>query len=142
MEKKITINDLAKMTGLTTRTLRTYLKMNILSGEKIDGEWKFSEEDVDSFLSDKMVKPSIQAKKNAIVYDFLREQKKTQNEICVILDVQDKDAKEISDFFCRQTNQASGTFRFSFEKEGNNIRVILRGMEEEVLRILKEYTQK
>lgn len=35
MEKDFTLSEVSIMTGLTTRTLRNYLKMNILSGEKI-----------------------------------------------------------------------------------------------------------
>lgn len=86
MEKYYTINELAIMTGLTTRTLRNYLKLNILCGEKVDGSWMFTEEDVSEFLSNPMVKPSVQAKKNAIIYDFLAEDRKKNNEICIIID--------------------------------------------------------
>ena len=43
MEKYYTLNEVAMMTGLNTRTLRNYLKMDVLKGEKIDGIWKFSE---------------------------------------------------------------------------------------------------
>ena len=45
MEKYYTLNEVAMMTGLTTRTLRNYLKMNVLKGEKVDGVWKFTEEE-------------------------------------------------------------------------------------------------
>ena len=40
-----TINDIAMMTGLTTRTIRNYIKLGILNGEKEDGVWRFSAED-------------------------------------------------------------------------------------------------
>ena len=36
MERKYTLNDLALMTGLTTRTLRNYLVQGFLHGEKRD----------------------------------------------------------------------------------------------------------
>lgn len=39
-----TIKDLSMISGLTDRTLRTYLKMGVLVGEKADGSWRFSEE--------------------------------------------------------------------------------------------------
>ncbi len=139
MEKYFTLNELAVMTGLTERTLRTYLKMDLLSGEKVDGIWRFSEEELDMFISHKMVKPSIQAKKNAIVYDFMRETKKMRNEMCMILDVTDKDSKAISNFFSAKANEINGAFHFSFEAEGHRCRVILRGEEKVVMRILEEY---
>lgn len=65
MDKYYTINEIAMFTGLTTRTIRTYLKMNILSGEKIDGTWRFTEEDVTAFLKNPYVKTSVEAKQNA-----------------------------------------------------------------------------
>lgn len=37
MSKYYSINDVAMMTGLSTRTIRNYIKMNILDGEKVDG---------------------------------------------------------------------------------------------------------
>ncbi len=46
MDKYYTLNELATITGLTTRTLRNHLKSNILNGEKIDGIWQFTEEEL------------------------------------------------------------------------------------------------
>ena len=71
MSKYYSINDVAMMTGLSTRTIRNYIKMNLLDGEKVDGVWKFTEENFQSFVENPNVKPSIQAKSNAIVYDFM-----------------------------------------------------------------------
>ena len=52
MEKSYSINDLALMSGFTTRTLRSYLEKGLLKGEKKDGAWSFSPEEVDRFFSD------------------------------------------------------------------------------------------
>ena len=82
-----TLNELATMTGLTTRTLRTYLKTGLLSGEKTDGVWHFSEEDCEAFFSHPSVKPALQAKRSALVYDFLGNRFKRENELCVVLDL-------------------------------------------------------
>ena len=53
------LNELATMTGLITRTLRTYLKTGLLTGEKTDGVWRFSEEDCERFFSHPSVKPAL-----------------------------------------------------------------------------------
>ena len=56
------LNEVAMITGLTTRTLRNYLKLCLLKGEKIDGNWSFTEEELDMMYngidhhSDKQVK--------------------------------------------------------------------------------------
>ena len=42
------LNEIAMITGLTTRTLRNYLKADLLKGAKISGSWSFTEEELDS----------------------------------------------------------------------------------------------
>ena len=142
MEKYYTINEVAVMTGLTTRTLRNYLKMDILKGEKIDGIWQFTEEEFAEFLQNPYVKPSLQAKNKAIVFDFLAQNKKRTNEICTMLDVcvEHSEAEEISSFFCKEINKRKEeNLKFSFEQNGSYVRVILRGYEDTVMKILRAY---
>ena len=142
MEKYYTLNEVAMMTGLTTRTLRNYLKMNVLKGEKIDGIWKFTEEEFAEFIQNPYVKPSLQAKNKAIVFDFLAQNEKRTNEICTIIDVceDSNEAEEISAFFCEEINKRNeGKINFSYEKNGSYVRVILRGYEDTVMEILNAY---
>ena len=49
MENKYDLNDLALMTGFTTRTLRNYLTQGLLEGEKENGVWQFTPEQLDRF---------------------------------------------------------------------------------------------
>ena len=142
MEKYYTLNEVATMTGLTTRTLRNYLKMDVLKGEKTDGIWKFTEEEFAEFIQNPYVKPSLQAKNKAIVFDFLAQNEKRTNEICTMIDVytDSHGAEEISSFFCNEINQRNeSNLNFSFEKNGAYIRVILRGYEDTVMEILNAY---
>jgi len=142
MEKQYTINKVAVMSGLTTRTLRNYIKMGILKGELVEGVWKFTEEDVAEFFQNPYVKPSIQAKNKAIVFDFLAQNEKRINEICTIIDVcvEKHEAEEIAAFFCKEVNKrTAGNLKFSFEKNGSYVRVILKGYEDAVMEILNEY---
>lgn len=142
MEKNYTINQVATMTGLTTRTVRNYLKMGLIGGEKINGVWQLSAEDFCDMLNNPAVKPSIKAKNNAVVYDFLADEKKKTNKICTVIDlnVDDGEAEEISQFFCDSVN--NGNFEdivFKFEKKDRNVRVILSGADEAVFEMLKRY---
>lgn len=142
MEKKFTINEVAVMSGLTTRTLRNYIKMGILKGEMEAGIWKFTEEDIAEFFQNPYVKPSIQAKNKAIVFDFLAQNEKKLNEMCTILDVcvENHEAEEISAFFCKEVNKRNGgNLKFSMEKNGAYVRVILKGYEDVVMEILNAY---
>ena len=103
MEKNYyNINELAVISGFTTRSLRNFITMGHLNGEKIDGMWQFSAEEIDAFLSNPNVAPGIKSKANAVVYDFMADTEKKTNKICSVLDfVMDADeASEISKYFC------------------------------------------
>lgn len=142
MEKYYTLNEVALMTGLTTRTLRNYLKMDVLKGEKTDGIWKFSEGEFAEFISNPYVKPSLQAKSKAIVFDFLNEPVKQQNEICTIIDlhIDPDESDEVSEFFCNERNKRPNEkINFSFERDGSYTRLILRGYEDTIMEILNAY---
>ncbi len=143
MEKYYTINEISIMTGLTTRTIRNYLKSGLINGEKINGIWMFSHVDFSDMLANPAIKPSIQAKNNAVVYDFLVDNKKKINKICTIIDlyIDNTESNETSEFFCNTINSLSetGELSFKFEKNGRNVRVILSGTEETVIDILNKY---
>lgn len=143
MKDIYTINEVATMTGLTARTIRNYLKSGLVSGEKINGIWMFSAEEFCEMLSNPAIKPSIQAKSNAVVYDFIADDRKKVNRICTILDLcaEENEGKEISQFFCDTINSCpdAGDLCFKFEWHGRNARVILTGTEETVMEILNKY---
>ena len=137
-----TINDIATMTGLSTRTVREYMKLGFLSGEKENGVWRFTDEAMGALFANGAVAPSIKAKRNALVYDFMLDEKKKSDELCAVLDLmaEGKDAMDISGFFCSAIN--SGEFSglaFGFEHSGKNARVIVKGPAEEVLGIMNAY---
>ena len=135
MEKNFyTINELAVISGFTTRSLRNFISMGHLNGEKIDGKWQFSAEEIDAFLSNPNVAPGIKSKANAVVYDFMADTEKKTNKICSVLDfVMDADeASEISKYFCTAMKNGNDA-AFKYEKQGKNVRIIISGPEDFVL---------
>ncbi len=138
--KTYNLNQLAMITGYTTRSLRVFLKEGVLEGEKTDGIWRFSEEQVQDFISRQAVRQNMATKRNAVVFDFLAEAYRTENRACVILDfaVGEGEAMEISGFFCARMCEAKDMeFRFSYER--GVARVILSGKEDAVSGMLKAY---
>ena len=138
MKDYYTINELATISGFTTRSLRNFISMGHLQGEKIDGIWQFKPEEIDTFLSNPNVAPGIKSKTNAVVYDFLADTEKKNNQICSILDfvMDDNEASELSEYFCNAMETISGA-SFKYEKHGKNVRVIISGPEDFVLDTIK-----
>ncbi len=64
-EKSYLIQDLVLMTGLSDRTIRSYIASGFLRGEKANGAWRFTLEQVESFVRHPAVRPGILAKQNA-----------------------------------------------------------------------------
>lgn len=50
LQKLYSVEEIAQMTSVTTRTIRNYLRNGILKGRKIGGQWRFSLEDIDTNL--------------------------------------------------------------------------------------------
>lgn len=86
MKEFYTIPDIALMTGLNERTIRGYLADGRLKGDKADGAWRFTAEQFGDFLSQDGVRASVQAKANAVVYDFLTAGRRQEKAACLILD--------------------------------------------------------
>ena len=118
MNKTYTINDLSLISGLSTRTLRNYIKDGLLKGDKPDGNWSFTDQEITEFLSHPSVKPSIQAKKehtSCVILDYVLETHHA-NHLCAVL--------------CKSINETSYQHvRFSFEHKNRNARITLSGPE-------------
>ena len=142
MEKKYNLNDLALMTGFTTRTLRNYLLGGILKGEKIDGVWQFSEEDLDKFFREPFVKEGIRIKRSGVVFDFLAAKGAKTARTCTILDVPAtlKEGNAISRFFCDKMNDAADVV-FTFDWDKGACRIILAGAADQVSALVRAFNE-
>ena len=139
-DRTYSLNELALMTGLTTRTLRNYMNQGILHGEKVNGIWQFTIKDIEVFFEEPYVKEGILIKRNSVVFDFLADRKKESGRICVILDrpASFKEGESISSFFCKEMESAKDVV-FSFDWDKGCSRVIVSGAEDQVMQILKKY---
>ncbi len=135
-----TLEQLSIITGLTTRTLRSYLSQGLLHGSKQNGKWTFTDEQVEHFLNQSVVSQLLHTKKLAHVYDFLGQRHKSISELCVVLDLPATPAaaEEAAAFFCSAVNNCPEGSRvhFSFEWDAGCARLILTGPESIVQPIL------
>ena len=113
------INHIVMFTGLSERTIRSHIAAGFLKGEKINGLWHFTPEEVENFINHPSVKPGILAKSNSLVYDFLSDTGKKADEMVVILDMPGKSKIEISNFF-------AGKFVMAIIKISNFLSAICR----------------
>lgn len=139
-EELYLISHITLITGLSDRTIRNYIASGILKGEKINGIWHFTPEEVDTFIKNPAVRPSIVAKNNSVVYDFMLNNSKKEEETCVILDLPKCDIKETAEFFCYGiSNGDYKDINFSFDGNYKTPRIILRGKPSDVIGLIGDY---
>ena len=119
MEKTYTMQDVAAMTGLTTRTLRSYQQQGFLRGEKENGVWRFTDEALEGFFQNPAVLPAIRARQHSIVYDFVLQNRKPRDELCAVWDLRTEDSEAVSAFLCREMERRQG-LRFTFLQTGGS----------------------
>ena len=142
MKETLNIDDIAKITQLSTRTIRSYIADGILVGDKSGGSWQFTPEQIGTFLQNEAVLPTIRSKKNAIVYGFMLDEPKDEDKMCVVLDLASDKENRVSTFFCKYLadyNPENVEIRFSSDKYGAGTRVILSGSDSDVMKLLNRY---
>ena len=140
MEGKYNLNDLAMMTGFTTRTLRNYMNQGLLKGEKTNGVWLFTTEELDRFFREPFVKEGLRIKRSSVVFDFMAQRARKEARTCIILDVPASPAQgsRISAFFCDKMNDAEDVV-FNYGWDNGTCRVILSGAAGSIAEIMKAY---
>lgn len=136
-----TFKQLSLMCGLTERTLRNYLKMGILHGEKRGGIWYFDVSEVESFFENPFVSEAMKSSRKSIVFDHLKSNSRDKNRATVILDLPEDKSMSVAAFFCDAVNRRTG-LTMTFDRAGGTNRVILSGEEPTVVEILNEYKAK
>ena len=131
LEKLYTVEDIAKITGLTTRTIRNYLKDGSLEGKKIGGQWRFTISNIENLFNNGTVSKDIQDNKKQQVLDFIDGVNTDMNgsiQICTIVDYycdNIESANQMSDKLIEVVNndneETNNSARYSYEyiqKEG------------------------
>ena len=138
-----TLEQISSLTSLTTRTLRTYIKDGFLQGDKSSGKWVFTDEQFRAFTNHPAVVPALQAKKMAIIADFLNTKPENGNRICAILDVKEQPGKAMKQFLTSLAEmEVRDDVSYSSDKlDENTMRFIISGSEEPVMDILCQYRE-
>jgi hypothetical protein len=121
------------MTMLSTRTLRNYITQGLLSGEKDGGAWRFTTEDIETFLNEDFVSQSIQSKKNGIIFSYMSSDVKNENSVCSIYDYANIE-KDEAEHICKRMIELVNsdqygkvTFSYSYSGKEKIVRIILTG---------------
>ena len=128
-EKLFTINDVAALTSLTTRTIRNHLKDGSLNGHKVGGQWRFRMSDIEDFTFNKKNRASIPESLNSEVMEFLNHKDIKGTLSCTIVDIcTDEDSANAKEYLLRDLvnwYDNKNNMRYTFEYKDNMARFII-----------------
>lgn len=137
-----TISDLIMISGLSDRSIRNHLASGLLKGDNSSGKWQFSADDVAAWVDHPSVRPSILAKRNALVYDFMADGRKKESRICIVLDLPGEGIRAMN-YFCKSISEGDfSNIRFNFDGQFGMSRVMLEGDVGQVLSLVNGYYAK
>lgn len=110
LEKLYTVDEIAGMTSLTTRTIRNYLRSGVLKGRKIGGQWRFTTKDIERFMNEGEVCTEMEKEQKQMVMDFVDgvyTDAEGGIQACTIVDIYtgQSEAKKKNDAICGRINQ-------------------------------------
>ena len=136
MKTIYSIDDISKMTMLSTRTIRNYIKLGLLNGSKTNGYWQFTSDDISKFMNNDYVTQSLNTKRNSLIYDYILNDCKSINSVCSICDYpveNNVEAKSLYNKILKKINSNEyNNLKFSYNYSNNMVRIILIGDPNEI----------
>jgi excisionase family DNA binding protein len=148
LKKLYTVEDIAKMTSLTSRTIRNYLKDGSLKGQKIGGQWRFTMDNIKQLFSNSAFLTDISGHRKQQVLDFIdgvNTDVEGVIQVCTIVDYYCENAKAglkvyeklVKVINSRENNTPPAKFDYEFIEKENKARFILFGDPDYIIKTLQ-----
>ncbi len=146
-EKLYTVEDIARMTYFTSRTIRNYLKDGILQGRKIGGQWRFTMENIKQLFSNSVFLGDTSRQNRQRVLNFLSGADtilQDNIQVCTIIDCdcESQEAgqeiyKKLVKVINTKKDDAPAKFDYEFMPKSNKARFTLFGNPDFVIKNLQ-----
>ena len=143
MEKLYTVEDVAQMTGLTSRTIRNYLADGRLTGRKVGAQWRFTEDNIAAIFTDVSVRRDSRSAAAGEVESFLKPQSRSSVTICSVIDYPAESSEALSPLVQKLTEQVKGfdssslSFNYDFDSDHSVARFTIIGEIAQVAKLIK-----
>ena len=137
-EKLYTVADVAQVTGMTSRTIRNYLKDGTLTGQKIGVQWRFTEDEIKKLFSRQAPGQSSPAQ---VVKGFLGEQERQKAAFCALLDfpgVTELEGMELYRKLQEERGEGISSMSYEYHDEGQLLRIAVSGDTGAVMDLLEQ----
>lgn len=117
-DKLYTVDEVAQMTRLTSRTIRNYIKSGLLRGKKVGGQWRFSQRDIENLMSISTAAAKMSSANRRDVLNFIDRTEPYTAQVCAVADLQLSQgaAKKLAQKICKIASQTEEeNLRFHYE---------------------------
>lgn len=145
-EKLYTVEDIATMTSLTSRTIRNYLKNGSLKGRKIGGQWRFTMKDIKQLFDNSNVAGDISHLRKQQIFDFIDGVNTDMHKnflVCTIADCFCENRTKAQQLYEKlvavinnKTDNTSAKFGYDFIEKENKARFTLIGSPDFIIETL------
>ncbi len=146
--KLYTVEDIAKMTSFTSRTIRNYLKDGSLKGKKIGGQWRFTMDNIKGLFGNSQVLSDLNSHKKQQILDFIdgvNTDIEGKIQVCTIVDYYCENQKAghkmyeklVTVINNREDNSPPAKFDFEFIEKESKARFTLFGEPDYIIKTLQ-----
>ncbi len=146
-EKLYTVEDIAKMTSFTSRTIRNYLKDGSLQGQKIGGQWRFTMENIEQLFSNSIFLGDMSRKNRQRVLNFINSiniDSQNKIQVCTIVDCYCESPKEGRQIYEKlvtaintKDDDSPAKFDYEYSEKQNKARFTLLGNPNYIIKTLQ-----
>lgn len=145
LEQLFTVEDIANMTSMSDRTIRNYLRNGLLKGRKIGGQWRFTMQDIKTFLDGGEAMKEMKKKQKQEIFDFVdgvNSKLTGERQTCVIVDlyISQKDATGLNEKICdfiAENMFSNMHFDYDYSDEEKRARFTILAPPETAIKILE-----
>lgn len=145
LEQLFTVEDIANMTSMSDRTIRNYLRNGLLKGRKIGGQWRFTMQDIKTFLDGGEAMKEMKKKQKQEILDFVdgvNSKLTGERQTCVIVDlyISQKDATGLNEKICdfiAENMFSNMRFDYDYSDEEKRARFTILASPETAIKILE-----
>lgn len=118
-----TSDEVAKLLGVTKRSIRNYIKEGKITGTKYGGRWNFTKEDIEDYIKNVNSKllPDEKERRNYSIFKniyFMDSEEEIQEKIDLLVDLFNKYIEESNDLEVRMLCEMKGDLKLEFTITG------------------------
>ena len=147
-EKLYTVEDIARMTSFTSRTIRNYLKNGTLQGRKIGGQWRFTMENIKQLFTNSGFLSDFSNNNKRQVFNFINGIDvpiRGKVQVCTVVDCYCEDSKAGQQMYgklvkvvnSREDGSPPVKFNYEFSEKDKKARFTLFGDPDYIVQTLR-----